>query len=182
MQSMHCPAPCTRTGAFPAANRLPNGNYPRIEEAASCRPWKLYRVQELVTRYRTLDNEVQMMRSTSNSPTTTIDAYLSNLPAAQRNALEKLRAAIRAAAPKAEEGFSYGLPAFKLNGKPLVGFGASAKHCAFYPMSGHTVAEFQNELSGFETSKGTVRFQPEKPIPVTLVRKMVKARIAEING
>jgi uncharacterized protein YdhG (YjbR/CyaY superfamily) len=109
----------------------------------------------------------------------TIDEYLASVTAAQRAALERLRKAIRAAAPKAEEGFSYGLPAFRLGGKPLVAFGAAANHCAFYPMSSATVAAHREDLMDYDTSKGTIRFQPEKPLPAALVRKLVKARIAE---
>jgi uncharacterized protein YdhG (YjbR/CyaY superfamily) len=110
-----------------------------------------------------------------------IDAYLAGVPGEQRAALEKLRRTIRAAAPHAEEGTSYGLPAFLENG-PLVAFSASAKHCSFFPMSGHTVSEFARELEGFDTSKGTIRFRPDKPLPASLVRKIVKARLAENAG
>jgi uncharacterized protein YdhG (YjbR/CyaY superfamily) len=108
----------------------------------------------------------------------TIDEYLGALNDDQRTALEKLRKTIRAAAPKAEECISYGLPAFRLNG-PLVAFGAATNHCAFYPMSASTIADHKNELKGYDTSKGTIRFSPDKPLPATLVRKLVKARIAE---
>src|SRR6516162_2299880 len=89
---------------------------------------------------------------------TTIDEYLAGLGEEQRAALEKLRKTIKAAAPKAEEGISYGLAAFRLDGKPLVAFGAAANHCAFYPMSSTTVADHQQELQGYDTSKGTIRF------------------------
>jgi uncharacterized protein YdhG (YjbR/CyaY superfamily) len=109
---------------------------------------------------------------------TTIDEYLAGVSAEQRAALEKLRKAIHATAPKAEECISYGLAAFRLNGQPLVGFGASANHCAFFPMDGTTVAEFKDELKDYDTSKGTIRFRPDKPLPAALVRKLVKARIA----
>lgn len=112
----------------------------------------------------------------------TIDEYLTAVTADQRAALEKLRKTIRAAAPQAEECINYGLAAFRLNGKNLVGFGASAKHCAFYLMSGSMVAAHQKELENYDTSKGTIRFQPAKPLPVALVRKLVKARIAENRG
>ncbi len=112
----------------------------------------------------------------------TIDEYLAALSDDQRTALEKLRKTIRTAAPKAEECISYGLAAFRLNGKPLVGFGASAKHCAFYPMNGSTVAAFQEELKNYDTSKETIRFAASKPLPAALVRKLVKARIAESGG
>jgi len=112
----------------------------------------------------------------------TIDEYLAVWSDDKRAALEKLRKTIRAAAPKAEECISYGLAAFRLNGKPLVAFGATANHCAFYPMSSFTVEAHKDELKDNETSKGTIRFQPDKPLPAALVRKLVKARIAENEG
>src|SRR5437879_2330682 len=108
----------------------------------------------------------------------TIDEYLAGVRADQRAALEKLRTTIRAAAPKAEECISYGLAAFRLNGRPLVAFGASANHCAFYPMNSTTVEAFQDQLKGFATSKGTIRFSPDKPLPTARVTRLVKARIA----
>lgn len=109
---------------------------------------------------------------------TTIDEYLSRLGDDKRAALEKLRKTIRAAAPKAEECISYSLPAFRLNGV-LVGFGATTNHCALYPMSGSIVETYKKDLAKYDTSKGTIRFQPDKPLPDALVRKLVKARIAE---
>lgn len=108
----------------------------------------------------------------------TIDDYLATVGDEQRSALEKLRKTIQAAAPKAEECISYGIPAFRLV-KPLVGFGATKKHCAFYVMSGTVLDGFTEELKGYDTSKGTIRFQPDKPLPATLVKKLVKARIIE---
>lgn len=114
------------------------------------------------------------MASTSR----TIDEYLSGLPDDQRTALQKLRRAIRSAAPNASECISYGVPAFRLDGRPLVAFGAAARHCAFYPGAFPIVA-CANDLSAYDTSKGTVRFQAATPLPVGLVRRLVKARIAE---
>ena len=108
----------------------------------------------------------------------TIDEYLAALSDDKRAALEKLRKTIKAAAPKAEECISYQLPAFRQNGM-LVAFGATAKHCAFYLMSSTTVEEHKDELKGYDTSKGTIRFQADKPLPGALVRKLVKARIEE---
>jgi uncharacterized protein YdhG (YjbR/CyaY superfamily) len=110
----------------------------------------------------------------------TIDEYLAGIRDEQRAALEKLRKTILAAAPQAEECISYGLAAFRLNGRPLVAMGAATNHCAFYPMSSNTVVDHQEELAKYKTSKGTIRFQPNKPLPAALVRKLVKARIAEI--
>jgi uncharacterized protein YdhG (YjbR/CyaY superfamily) len=111
----------------------------------------------------------------------TIDEYLANLDADSRVALQKVRRAIRAAAPKAEECISYGMPAFRLNGKLIAGFRAAAKYCAFHPMSGATVATLRADLAGYDTRKGTIRFSPRAVLPATLVRQLVKARIAEIG-
>lgn len=112
----------------------------------------------------------------------TIDEYLAAVAPGKRAALQKLRKIIKAAAPKAEECISYGLAAFRLNGRPLVAFGATANHCAFFPMDGTTVAAFKKELKDYETSKGTIRFQPRRPLPAALVRKIVRARIAANDG
>jgi uncharacterized protein YdhG (YjbR/CyaY superfamily) len=103
--------------------------------------------------------------------------YLAAVNADKRTALKKLRKDIKAAAPKAEECISYGIPGFRLNGKLLVSYGAGAKHCAFYP--GSIVEEFKDELKGYDTSKGTIRFPADEPLPSALVRKIVKARIAQ---
>ena len=108
----------------------------------------------------------------------TIDEYLAALPDHQRVPLEKLRKTIKSVAPEAEESISYGLAAFRQNGM-LVGFGASANHLGLYLMSGSTLKSFAEELKGYDLSKGTIRFQPDKPLPVSLVRKLVKARLAE---
>ena len=112
----------------------------------------------------------------------TIDEYLAAVSPDQSAALEKLRKTIKAVVPKAEECISYGLAAFRLNGRPLVAFGATANHCAFYPMSGFTVEDHKDDLTDYDTSKGTIRFQVDKPLPAALVRKLVKARIAENEG
>ncbi|MGE0479623.1 MAG: iron chaperone [Phycisphaerae bacterium] len=112
----------------------------------------------------------------------TIDEYLAGVRPEQRAALNRLRKAIRAAAPDADECITYGLPGFRLLGRSLVAFGASERHCAFYPMSGTTIAHHQEKLGSFETSKGTIRFQPGKPIPAGLIRILVKARIDEIHA
>jgi uncharacterized protein YdhG (YjbR/CyaY superfamily) len=110
----------------------------------------------------------------------TIDEYLAALSDDKRAALERLRRTIRVAAPKAEECISYQLPAYRQNGM-LVGFGATPKHCAFYLMSASTVETHREELKDYDTSKGTIRFQEDNPLPVALVRKLVMARIVE-NG
>ena len=83
--------------------------------------------------------------------------------------------------PEAQECISYGIPAFRLNGHSLVFFGSWRNHCAFYIGSSKTLKKFQDELRNFQTSKGTLRFSPDKPLPVALVKKLVKTRIAENN-
>lgn len=109
-----------------------------------------------------------------------VDEYLAALSPPQRNALERLRRAIKAAAPSAEERISYSLPASRLDGRVLVHFGAAAKRCSFYPGSGATVAAHAQPLKDYDCSKGTIRFQPDAPLPNSLVRILVRARIDEI--
>jgi uncharacterized protein YdhG (YjbR/CyaY superfamily) len=121
------------------------------------------------------------MSSTKAKPRT-IDEYLAGVNDRQRAALEGLRKTIRSVAPEADECISYGLAAFRLKGRPLVAFGAWANHCSFYPMSSATMKAFQDQLKGFETSKGTIRFSTDKPLPKALVKKLVKARIAASGG
>jgi uncharacterized protein YdhG (YjbR/CyaY superfamily) len=108
----------------------------------------------------------------------TIDEYLAAEPEDKRAALEKLRRNIRSAVPKAEECVSYGMPAFRHDGRMLVWFGAATHHCAFYP-GAWPIEACKADLAGYDTSKGTIRFSPETPLPSSLVRKLVKARIAE---
>ncbi len=108
----------------------------------------------------------------------TIDEYLAPLSSEKRTALEKLRRVIKSAAPKAEECISYQIPAFRLGGRLLVAFGAAVNHCAFYP-GASPVRAHKDELKAYDTSKGTIRFQAGSPLPATLVRKLVKTRIAE---
>jgi uncharacterized protein YdhG (YjbR/CyaY superfamily) len=119
---------------------------------------------------------------TPKSKPSTIDHYLADLMSDQRAALEKVRRAIRAAAPAAEECISYGLAAFRWKDRPLVAFGAAKNHCAFYPLSGAIVGAFQDQLEGYATSKGTIRFPSEKPLPAALVKRLVKARLAELEA
>jgi uncharacterized protein YdhG (YjbR/CyaY superfamily) len=121
---------------------------------------------------------VLAMRSIKTKPRT-IDEYLALVNPGQRAVLEQLRQTIHAAAPGANEYIGYGLAGFKFNGRPLVYFGAWENHCALYAASPAVQKKFQKELKGFEASKGTIRFTTEKPLPAALVKKLVKARIAE---
>lgn len=108
----------------------------------------------------------------------TIDEYLAPLSDEKRSSLQKLRSAIKSAAPEAEECISYGVPGFRFRGRLLVSFGAGKSHCAFYP-GAHPIRALKDELNAYDTSKGTIRFPVDKPLSATLVRKLVKARIKE---
>lgn len=116
------------------------------------------------------------MKQTSKP--TDIDDYLSRLSDDKRAALTRLRKDIKAAAPGAEECISYQMPAFRLDGRMLVWFAAAAKHCSFFP-GAYPIKACARDVKRYSTSKGTVRFSPDAPLPATLVKKLVKARISE---
>ena len=122
------------------------------------------------------------MRKDDRYDPTKVDDYLANVPQDARAALEELRATIRKAAPTATEGFSYGIPAFRLEGRPLVSYAALKNHCSFFPMSPSVIEAHREELEPYDTAKGTIRFTPDRPIPAALVRKLVKARVDELQG
>jgi uncharacterized protein YdhG (YjbR/CyaY superfamily) len=115
----------------------------------------------------------------ANAAPKDMDEYLAGVPEPARGTLNKVRVAIRSAVPaEATETISYGMPAFRYKGA-LVAFGAFSKHCSFFPMSLSVMAAFKNELKAFDTDKGTIRFPLDKPLPAPLVKKLVKARIAQ---
>ena len=111
-----------------------------------------------------------------------VDDALAGLPGEQRAALGKLRGTIARAAPDAVEAISYGVPAFKYRGRPLVSFGAARTHCAFYVQSPAVMAAHADALTGYDTSKGTVRFAAHSPLPDDLVTTLVKARLTETDA
>ena len=108
-----------------------------------------------------------------------VDAYLADLPEDVRRTLEPVRKAIAAAAPKAVETISYGMPAFASDGRVLVYFAAFKKHCSLFPASDQVMEMFADELAGYDIQKGTIRFPIGKPPPAALVKRIVKARVAE---
>ena len=109
----------------------------------------------------------------------TIDEYLRALPADQRRALTKLRAQIKAAAPAAEEYIGYGLAGFKFNGRPLIYMGAAKNHCAIYGARADDA--LADKLRDFKQSKGTIQFTPDEPIPASVVKLIVAARLAALE-
>jgi uncharacterized protein YdhG (YjbR/CyaY superfamily) len=111
-----------------------------------------------------------------------VDAFLATLPDDVRAALQRLREVIAAAAPEAVEAISYGVPAFRYRGRPLVSYGAGKGHCAFYVQSPPVMEDHREQLKGYDTSKGTIRFQAAESLPEGLVTKLVRARMAETDA
>ena len=108
-----------------------------------------------------------------------VEEYLAKVPEPAQSTLRKVRASIKAAAPKeATEGISYGMPAFRYKGA-LVGYAAFKNHCSFFPMQASLIDAMKDELKAYRTAKGTLQFAMDKPLPATLIKKMVKARVIE---
>jgi uncharacterized protein YdhG (YjbR/CyaY superfamily) len=112
---------------------------------------------------------------------TDVDEFIAAVPKEQRAALLKLRKDIKAAVPKATEVISYGVPTFKLDGKSLVSFGAAKDHCSFYVMSYAAMTAHTADLKNYTLGKGSIQFRADKPLPATLVTKLVKTRVAEVG-
>jgi uncharacterized protein YdhG (YjbR/CyaY superfamily) len=111
-----------------------------------------------------------------------VDAILAKLPKDKRDTLQKLRETVRAAAPQADEALSYGVPALRYKDKPLVSYNSAKEHCAFYVMSPAVMQANRAALKEYDTDKGTIRFPVGGRLPATLVRKLVKARMAETDA
>jgi uncharacterized protein YdhG (YjbR/CyaY superfamily) len=110
-----------------------------------------------------------------------MDDYLDDLPPAQKAALERVRSVVGDLAPDAEEGTSYGIPAFIYAGRPLLGFNAAKKHLSIYPFSPAAIEAVRDRLGGFDVAKGTIRFSPDSPVPDDVLADLVRARKEEIT-
>ena len=117
-----------------------------------------------------------MKKSAKQIKPKSIDEYLSRVPAESRAALQQLRVTIKSIVPEAVETISYEIPTFKLNGRMLVSFAAFSEHCSFFPGAG-PIEVHRDVLKSFPTSKGTIRFTPDRPLSSALVKKLVKTRI-----
>ena len=118
-------------------------------------------------------------KTPQESASAQVRRYMALQPAKHRAALRKIRATIRATAPKAIEHFSYGIPGFRLSERPLVWYAAFKRHVSLYPVTAAIRRALAAEIAGYETSTGTVRLPLDEPLPVTLIRKIVKARARE---
>lgn len=112
---------------------------------------------------------------------TPIDDYLRTLPEDRRRALEDLRTKILSVVPDAEECISYSMPAFRLPGGVVAGFLATKKGCSYYPHSGATLAAVAAYVGGYDQTKSALHFSPDEPLPLALVRRLIKARMAEMK-
>lgn len=106
-----------------------------------------------------------------------VDQHLAKIPEPQRSTLQSLRKTIREVIPEAKEVISYGFPGYKLDGKIICGFDAFKNHCSFFPHSSLVIPELEKELVNYKTSKGALQFEIDKPLPKTLVRKLINTRI-----
>lgn len=110
----------------------------------------------------------------------TVDEYLEAQPEPQSTTLRDLRATLRRILPDAEERLSYGVPAFVVRGKAVAGYAGLARHCSYFPHSGAVLPELEDELAGYDWSKGTLRFPVDQPLPEPLVRRLVEVRMSHL--
>lgn len=125
---------------------------------------------------KTTENPLENVGPTASD----VDAYLAKVPEPARSTLEKVRATIRSVVPaSATEVISYGIPTFRYSDRSLVAYAAFKNHCSLFPMQASLIDEMKEELKSYRTSKGTLQFSTDKPLPATLLRRIVKARIVE---
>jgi uncharacterized protein YdhG (YjbR/CyaY superfamily) len=122
---------------------------------------------------------LSVLRSIGGLAMSKIDDYMVTVPGDKRAALEGLRKTIRSIIPRAEECISYGMPAFRLDGDVIAGFRATAKGCSYYPFSGTTLQTLAGDIKGYGKTKSALHFRADEPLPASLVRKLLKSRIAE---
>ena len=134
-----------------------------------------------MARVKKAKSRTASSRGKAKGPGKSVAAYLDGIPEPARTTLQKVRAAIRSAAPpEAREILSYGIPAFHYKGV-LVWFAAFSKHCSLFPTH-RVIEQFKDELKGFPVSKGTIQFPLDKPLPAALIRRLVRARVAQIEA
>ena len=110
-----------------------------------------------------------------------VDEYLANLDAPKRTTLQQLRQTIRSIVPEAEEGISYGMPAYRLRGRVIAGFAAFKNHLSYLPHSGSVFAEIPDDVAGYVTSKGALQFPIERPLPRAIVKKLIAIRLRQVG-
>ena len=126
-------------------------------------------------------NAGEIPEATTNG-VSAMDDYLDGLPGEQRAAFERVRSVVTDVAPEAEEGESYGMPAYIYSGRPLLAFRAAKNHLSVFPFSPEAIEAVEGRLEGFDLSKGTIRFTPDKPVPDEVLADLVRARMGEISG
>ncbi len=120
-------------------------------------------------------------KAAPESATKKVNAILAAAPKGHRAALQRIREVVRATVPDAIEAISYGLPAFKYKGKPLAGYASYKDHCSYFPMSGKVITKLKKGLTAFRASKGAIHFQPDHPITIPVLKKLLQARLQEID-
>jgi uncharacterized protein YdhG (YjbR/CyaY superfamily) len=114
-----------------------------------------------------------------NAVPTSVESYIKDFPEEVKTRLESMRTVVKKAAPEAEESMSYGVAAYKYNGRPLVYFGGFKRHVSLFAVTNSGLEKFANELKPYKMSKGTIQFQHDEPLPLTLIKKIVKFRLEE---
>jgi uncharacterized protein YdhG (YjbR/CyaY superfamily) len=110
-----------------------------------------------------------------------VEKYLSAVPEPQQSTLRALRTTIKALLPLGEDAMSYGVPVIKVNGKSIAGYAAAKKHCSYFPHSGQVIEDLAADLTRYDCSKGTLRFAIDKPLPKTLVKKLIRTRLSQLG-